>query len=186
MNGKLWKLLIPANFHDNNQSEGEGGSNLEGWNWRPGLFTFDGLGRWVRIAASLDFTFLLHSEFGNDIGRKIDKESFVSELFSVPYIWYQYLHKFWSLLISQMNNNSQTIKKGMKIWDWRGSSPLANFPKRSPISSCDGTAGDSGTQLNRRKKQIKSTVLCTSAMVLHICAWYCDGDSGRQLTAARN
>ena len=53
-----------------------GRSNLEGWNWRPGLFTFDGLGRWIRIAASLDFTFLLHSEFGNDIGRKIDKESF--------------------------------------------------------------------------------------------------------------
>ena len=29
-------------------------------------------------------------------------------------------------------------------------------------------------------------VLCASAMVLHIGAWYCDGDSGRQLTAARN
>ena len=39
---------------------------------------------------------------------------------------------------------------------------------------------------NRRKKLIKSTVLCASAMVLHIGAWYCDGDSGRQLTAARN
>ena len=120
MNGKLWKLLIPANFHDNNQSEGEGGSNLEGWNWRPGLFTFDGLGRWVRIAASLDFTFLLqHRQFVPSVsaisgGRKIDKESFVSELFSVPYIWYQYLHMFWALLISQMNNNSQTIKKGWK------------------------------------------------------------------------
>ena len=164
-----------------------GRSNLEGWNWRPGLFTFDGLGRWVRIAASLDFTFLLqHRQFGPSVSaifvrRKIDKEIFVSELFSVPYIWYQYLHMFWALLISQINNNSQTIKKGMNMWDWRGSSPLANFPKRSPISSCDGTAGDSGTQLNSSKKQIRSTVLCASAMVLHIGAWYCDCDSGRQL-----
>ena len=71
----------------------------------------------------------------------------------------------------------------MKIWDRRGSSPLANFPKRSPISSCDGTAGDSGTQLNSSKKQIRSTVLC--AMVLHIGAWYCDGDSGRQLNCRK-
>ena len=93
------------------------------FDWKGGsanFFAFRMIGGWVRIAASLDFTFLLqHRQFVPSVSaifvrRKIDKESFVSELFSVPYIWYQYLHMFWALLISQMNNNSQTIKKGWK------------------------------------------------------------------------
>ena len=146
----------------------------EGQIWRDGIGdqVYSHLTDWVRIAASLDFTFLLqHRQFVPSVSaifvrRKIDKESFVSELFSVPYIWYQYLHMFWALLISQINNNSQTIKKGMNMWDWRGSSPLANFPKRSPISSCDGTAGDSGTQLTgaRNKSEVRYCVLLR---------WYC-------------